>query len=303
MTTVDQGNPSRAQIRGAHGPTQVLRVAWHMISLDNTSAALLPGVLFTLSAWKTSRLPADCLPMISVRSFAFFLLYAYCFLLSNQLAGVDEDRINKPHRPLVAGELSVRHARWALAVLTIAYLVAGWWLGVEVWVAVWIATAVAHNQFRLSRYWLAKDGANFIGAVCMMASAWAQVEPLTSAAWRWIAVVSVVVGILIPLQDLRDLAGDLEVGRRTFPVVIGEHATRVFLAVGFAALPFVIYFFLLASAQMTPVLAAGAVAMAALNIATAYRLLARRSPRADHVTYLLFCWWYCVALASAGFAA
>jgi hypothetical protein len=68
-------------------------------------------------------------------------------------------------------------------------------------------------------------------------------------------------------------------------------------------LPFVIYFFLLASAQMTPVLAAGAVAMAALNIATAYRLLARRSPRADHVTYLLFCWWYCVALASAGFAA
>jgi 4-hydroxybenzoate polyprenyltransferase len=80
----------------------------------------------------------------------------------------------------------------------------------------------------------------------------------------------------------------LQSGRRTFPIAVGEHRARVFLAVGFTVLPVLVYLLLVAPTRMSAVVLAGVLAMTGLNLLTAYRVLRYRDKRADHLTYLLF---------------
>jgi hypothetical protein len=44
-----------------------------------------------------------------------------------------------------------------------------------------------------------------------------------------------------------------------------------------------------------------AAVIALLNLSTAYRVVRYRGRRADHLTYLLLCWWLIAGTALAGF--
>ncbi|KAJ7628920.1 hypothetical protein FB45DRAFT_748815 [Roridomyces roridus] len=56
------------------------------------------------------------------RSLAYFVLYLYTFNIADQITGLDEDRINKPDRPLPSGLLSIRETYVRLCLLTAAYI-------------------------------------------------------------------------------------------------------------------------------------------------------------------------------------
>ncbi|MEU8622556.1 UbiA family prenyltransferase [Streptomyces sp. NPDC048623] len=271
-----------------------------MIRLDNASAALVPGTLFAVSAWYHMRLPVAALPEVIAKILLYMLCYILSFAFSNEIAGVEEDRVNKPHRPIVTGELSMRSARWHLRTLTVVYLGVAWWLHVTEWALLWIVTTFLHDRLRFSRHWVLKDLGMFLGTLSMLAAAWEIVAPVPADGWRWIITISCVVFVLIPLQDLRDTAGDIRIGRRTFPIAFGERPTRLFLAAGFTALPVVVHLVLLAPHGPTSAGLVFGTAMAALNWLTAYRVVALRDVKADHLTYLLFCWWYCLATGASG---
>ncbi|WP_330256434.1 UbiA family prenyltransferase [Nocardia sp. NBC_00565] len=283
-------------------PSRLLRelqICWSFTRGDLT-ATVLPATTFALAAWMSAATPRSALPTVIIWCLSYFWLYIYTFDLSNQLIGIEEDRLNKPHRPLVVGLITPREAWWRLGVTTTAFLTLGAALGVLEWTALWVAAWVFHNHLGGARAAWGKNAAMVAGTIAQLAAAWQIVTPLTAAAWTWILTIAIPLGVLVSLQDLRDIDGDLAIGRRTAVAVVGETACRWFFAAAFTGYPVALYLLLYRHAPTIAMLLGGAGALLSLTIA--YRVVRLRSRRADHTTYLLYTLWYCVTLASAVFA-
>lgn len=272
-----------------------LSLAWAFIRYD-VSSTLAPAALFTCAAQVHLR-PELGFGWALARASVYFFLYVYAFCLANQIVGVEEDRLNKPDRPLVIGRSTVAGARARLPVVVLLMLAVGWAAGVGEWAALWALVLWLHNQGGWSRRWTLKSLCMGVGVVAELAAAWQMVGPLCPHAWRWILVLASAIMLLVPVQDLRDVAGDRRSERVTLPMVLGEARARGVLALGFLLLPVVIHLGLLS--EVGPWLRACELGLAGMSAAIAWRIVRRRGGAADHRTYLLFTYWYCMVLASA----
>ena len=229
----------------------------------------------------------------------FFLLYVLTFCLSNQLHGIEEDRINKPDRPLVRGEVSVAgaHARW------VGYSVVFGAVGLASdclpWALLWLGVTYIHNVLGWARYWFIKDLCMGLGIIAALVPAWEMVTPMTPTAWLWVLTLASSVFVLAPTQDLRDIEGDRLNHRRTLPLAMGETPTRIFLCVGFLVLSVTTHLLLMAPAFSQWSVRVCDALLVLLCVTIAARVVLLRTPRADHQTYMYFTAWYCMALASA----
>ncbi|WP_024806375.1 UbiA family prenyltransferase [Nocardia sp. BMG51109] len=295
MTTTSAAPLHRAVGRGAFAAWRELVLCWSFTWGDLT-ATVVPATTFAGAAWATSGRPLAELPEEALLCVAYFWLYIYTFNLSNQLTGIEEDRLNKPHRPLVVGAVTPRGAWWRLLVVSGAFLGMGAALGVIEWGMLWVAAWLWHNHFGGARVWWGKNAAMVAGTVAQLAAAWQLVTPLTSAAWSWILAIAVPLGLLVSLQDLRDVAGDLAIGRRTAVVVFGERAARTVFGTAFVVYPVLLYLLLYRHAPVAAVVLGGVGAVVCLIIS--YRVIRLRNSRSDNTTYVLYTLWYCVTLAS-----
>lgn len=272
-----------------------VQVVWKVIVRD-IPAALLPIVLFSLAAFHSSSQPVSHLPIVLMHNVAYAFMYTWTFCLSNQISGVAEDRINKPDRPLVTGELSYRGAliRWLASMMLYTFL--GWRLGVLEWVLLWQIVTILHNFARFSRNWIAKNVSMGLGTISQLAAAWQMVTPITPVAWRWIILLAFIIFPLVSLQDLRDMSGDVKTKRITLPLAIGENPARWLLGIGFGLLPVITNYGFFQPAGFSWFSLVAQLALAAFCVLIAIRVVTYRIPEADHHTYMLFCWWYCVLL-------
>lgn len=275
-----------------------IKLSWQFIAGD-VSSAVVPALLFLAAAWSSHQLTLGRLLAVLAQGVLYFWLYAYTFCLSNQLTGLEEDRLNKPHRPLARGIVSPRgtQRRWLISMA--AFTCVGWLFGVLPWALLWQLIIVLHNFGGWGQRWYFKNFSMSLGIVAQLAAAWQIVMPITPIAWRWISVFAGVIFILVSLQDLRDIAGDRANGRRTFPMVFGEQATRYLLGVCFGLLPLVVHFWLMLPAGATLPVWLCDLGLAIVSWTIAWRILMYRTPRADHYTYLLFTYWYCLAVLSS----
>ena len=273
-------------------------VSWQFIAGD-ISSSVVPPMLFLIAACAGQ--PALFGPIFwsLARGLLYFWLFIYMFCLSNQIAGIAEDRINKPHRPLVRGLISYRGAwiRWAVVMLLFAFV--GWWFDVLIWALLWEAAATLHNFGGWSRHWYTKNLVMSLGVYVQLAAAWQLVAPITPIIWLWIVLLSVAIFLVIAVQDLRDLDGDRDIGRHTFPLVFGETLTRVLLGLSFSVLPLAIHFGLMLSATMSWTTILCDAVLAGFSLVIAWRVLCLRGPQADHRTYMFLTYWYCIVLGSA----
>lgn len=282
----------------ALAPLREIQLSYRFIRLD-LSSAFAPAVLFTAAALKAGpALNVAGLLAAAARTVLYFWLYTYTFCLSNQVVGVEEDRLNKPHRPIVVGMVSQRGALIRWIVVSIAFSLVGAWFGVAKWALLWLAVSIAHNFLGLARGWFLKCAFMSAGIVAQLAPAWEMVTPLTPVAWRWILVIALVIFATVSLQDLRDIAGDRALGRRTLPLLVGEARIRIALSAVFALLPLVIHLLLLAPLGGPLVVQCSAVT-GVLSLLIAGRILLCRSREADHRSYLLYTSWYCLLLLCA----
>ncbi len=273
-------------------------LSWRFTVRD-ISATVIPAMLFTIAAWRSQGAQIDTLVPTLLKSLIYFWLYCYTFCLSNQIAGLEEDRLNKPDRPLVTGEVSLRGAYVRWAVMMLLFTAVGWLFGAVEWALLWQIVLTLHNFGGLAKPWYGKNIAMSLGTTAELAAAWQIAAPLSPFAWRWIAVLAISMFPLFSAQDLRDMAGDRAVGRNTMPLAIGERLTRRILAVGFALLPILVYVVALApTGNPVAAIICGAV-LALISWTVAVRLVWGRSTEADHRTYMLFTYWYCFALATA----
>lgn len=273
-------------------------LSWQFIGGD-ISASIIPGLLFMVAAWKTH--PTDVLDFLLVmgRGIVYFLLYIVPFCVSNQIVGVEEDRINKPHRPLVKEVVSLQGAKVRWVVSMVLFTLFGWWFGVLEWALLWQVCIILHNLGGGCKHWIAKNFFMGVGTVALLAAAWQLVMPITPVAWRWIIVVASVWLMLAAVQDLRDIEGDRAIGRNTFPIAFGETASRLVLSLGFALLPLVTHIILMEPIGNSWNAHLCDIALAVISLTIAARIVFYRSIRADRQTYMLFTYWFCSVLASA----
>jgi 4-hydroxybenzoate polyprenyltransferase len=280
----------RGVVREANFFLQVIR--------RDLSSTVFPGLLFSAAAWNSSKAPVTELVPTLLRSLLYFSFFVFTFCLSNQIVGVEEDRINKPDRPLARGLVSIRGAwiRWALAMVLYTFI--GWKLDVLVWTLLWQAVTLIHNLAGGARNWFIKDLSMGVGVFVQLRAGWLLGAPMTEAANTWILFLAVAIFVLVPVQDLRDIDGDRLSRRKTFPMVFGVKTTRMFLAVGFTVLIGISHALLTSLMPLTPLVLACDIALGLVSLAIALRVMLLRSAQADHSTYLLFTYWFCLAMVS-----
>ncbi len=289
--------PKGVGLRSLSWMCREVYIYWQFNRYD-ISSAVIPGLLFSLAAWHSTYTLKNLGEALAC-GISYFFLYSHVFCISNQIAGLNEDRLNKPDRPLVRGIISLRGAwvRWAIAMLLFVLL--GWWLRVLEWALLWQLVLVLHNQAAWAKHWCTKNLAMGLGIMAQLAAGWQMVAPLIPQAWVWIIFPALVMLTHVSIQDLRDMAGDRVVGRRTFPLIFGEKFSRYFLAIGFMLLPLATYQVLIVPAGLGGHTLACYLLMATLNVVIAVRVLCMQSPQADHRSYMLFTYWYCLIPMSA----
>lgn len=281
-----------------HVVAREITLSWKFIAGD-LSSAVVPALLWIGAAWSSGSLPGSALLWSIAKGTLYFWLYIYVFCLSNQLAGISEDRLNKPHRPIVAGLVSVKGTQRRWLVVALIYLGVGVMLGVWKWMALWQVITLLHNFGRWAKLWLTKNLSMGLGIIAQLGAAWELVRPITPIAWQWMIVIAAAIFVLVPVQDLRDMVGDQAAGRRTLPLVFGERTTRYGLALGFALLPLIVHRWLMLPLGLNLAVLLCNLGLTLVSLTISARLLFFRSPRSDHWTYLLFTYWYCLVLLSA----
>ncbi|GGY07779.1 UbiA family prenyltransferase [Streptomyces minutiscleroticus] len=286
-------------------PVVVLQSAWHEIRLSwlfisaDRWTTVFPATCFVMAAVVHARLSVPEAAVTVVLGALYFWLFVYEHTLANQLVGVEEDRVNKPFRPLVTGRSSMRGARLRLIVVRIVFPLYGYCLGVLEWALMWQILSLLQHEYGWGRHWVGRNLYAGIGVVAQLAAAWQIVTVITPDAWRWIVTLTVTVTFLMSVQDLRDITGDRAVHRSTMPLVFGETRTRVFLCCGFAVGPVAIHYFLMAPAAQHWWIVATDVLLGALSLLLSVRVVLLRGREADQRSYRLVEQWYTLALAAS----
>lgn len=254
-------------------------------------AGVVPGVAFTAAAAAHAGLAPGPFVLALLGSTLYFLLYLGVHVLVSQYVSVEEDRINKPTRPLVSVLVSPNVARLARDLILVAFPLLGWVLGVAVWALMWQTLVMMYTHLKVFRdQWWVKLCYNGVGAIPQLCAGWAMVAPLSPQVWHWIIMVAVTVTLTAQVQDLRDVAGDRATGRRTFPIVFGQTATRVsVLVTAGIVIPVVNYILIMPTSWLGW---AAWIVPSALAMVTALRVIAYRSQEGDHRTYRTYEQWY-----------
>ncbi|KAI7865999.1 hypothetical protein K492DRAFT_106217, partial [Lichtheimia hyalospora FSU 10163] len=96
-----------------------------------------------------------------------------------QIKGIEEDKINKPDRPLVSGLLNKYQAIIRYIIVSFLYLFLSYKKQVFLESFIWFIVTILYNIIELDKHWFFKS-------------------PIT-----------------ICVQEFRDIDGDLEIGRKT----------------------------------------------------------------------------------------
>ncbi|KIM79190.1 hypothetical protein PILCRDRAFT_792336 [Piloderma croceum F 1598] len=198
--------------------------AYHLITLllftkSDIKSTVIPLSIFSLVAapdYSSSRIP---------HVIVWIWLHLLQFDVSNQTLQPDEDKQNKPWRPLPSGRITLSHAvmlRWWLVPLcwAVSFYYSATVLGASVAFA---ALTVLYNEQHMHSHWLMRGLLNAIGFASFEVGgtliAGSQPSNLDSNA---ILAICLSVGIFLTTahaQDFKDVLGDDLIGRKTLPIV------------------------------------------------------------------------------------
>lgn len=155
-------------------------------------------------------------------------------------SSIQEDRINKPWRPLPSGRITPAQAQrlmqisYPMAILASAYL-GGLQESIELMFLGWLYNELgwANDSCILRNF------ANALGFVWWGSGAFSvavninhSTTSMHSSAYQWLSIIGGIVFTTIHMQDMPDQAGDRAISRSTVPLVIGDRPARWTIAVG-----------------------------------------------------------------------
>jgi len=203
---------------------------------------------------------------------------------------VDEDAVNKPWRPIPSGRISVSSARKLRWFLLPACLLLSLRLGVPDAGLGLTVSILLHNELDLGRHWAGKNGLCGFGYAFFELGATRLAGINRSLTMAQLAVVSssaLIVITTIHAQDFRDIEGDQQLGRATFPLIYPYFSRHTMLPVllGWSLI-------LISASDLRGPLALGLLALSAL---TGLRFACLKNVSADRRSYLLYNIWLSLA--------
>jgi 4-hydroxybenzoate polyprenyltransferase len=182
--------------------------------------------------------------------FTFISLVTITFCISNQRrpVSIQEDSLNKPWRPIPSGLISPERASVFFIIFNIIGLVFSWSVNSTVYYLLAQFASYLYNERGASDgHYAFRDFLNGIGlAIWTLGATSAAKGPNLAFANADIiagAIMAFAIATTDGIQDLRDLYGDRQCGRRTFPLLVGEMNARYLLALAtllwsFGLIPF-----------------------------------------------------------------
>lgn len=275
-------------------------VTWRMLA-DNILVDTVPPLLFALGACFHAHLStAQTLSKLG-EVLALFVVFSYVFDTSNQAQSADEDRLNKPYRPIPAGLITAAGVTRRLWIAMPLCALLGWQLGVLEWALLWQVPSVLINLVCTPRNYLwGKTLSIVVLTTAMLAASWQVVAPLDATAVLWIATIIPPYSLALIYEDVRDMAGDRAIGRRTPALVVGEWPIRIWFAAFTLGIPVLLHFVLFAPAETSAPwrVAVCDVILAAMSWTCAARALLLHHHKADRLTYQLFILSFATALST-----
>ena len=198
-------------------------------------AALAPVLVGSgaAAALNGSDLPAALLALVVALALQVAVNYANDY--SDGKRGTDADRVG-PMRLVGSGAATPRQvlvaALLAFAVAGVAGLVlaalSSWWLvavGAVCIAAAWTYTGgpLPYGYRALGEVFVFV----FFGPVAVVGTTYVQTGTLPGLAWAVSVPIGLLIVAILVVNNLRDLAGDAAVGKRTLAVLLGDRATRL----------------------------------------------------------------------------
>jgi 4-hydroxybenzoate polyprenyltransferase len=226
-----------------------------LFTYSDVKTIICPSTIFALT--NAAAAHQFRLPMLGSATWAevstklpCILLWVWLHLLpldiNNQrgAASVEEDRRNKPWRPLPKGRISSRAARFSMLLSYAAAQGFSLWAGAGVpqGLALLFLGIVYNNLGGANASCLLRNALNALGYLCFLSGALevALGHPvllgLDSTALSsprllvWLAIIGGIILTTIHAQDMYDQIGDAARHRRTVPLVIGDTAARWMIA-------------------------------------------------------------------------
>ncbi|KAF9468327.1 UbiA prenyltransferase family [Collybia nuda] len=218
----------------------------HISPLTNTSKSLLQRVwyvimtlfLFTKSDIKTTLIPVGMFaiasaPLYSLNKLPGTLFWIWIHLLqfdtSNQIVGAEEDRTNKPDRPVPSERLTIINAialRWALIPACLIYSALYSREVVHASIALIVLTTI-YNEFGAHAcHWVIRNIVNAAGFASFewgsTLTAGADPTQLTDVGVLAVCISFGIFATTIQTQDFKDVEGDQTINRKTLPIIFPE---------------------------------------------------------------------------------
>ncbi|KAF8839043.1 hypothetical protein BDN67DRAFT_817885 [Paxillus ammoniavirescens] len=202
-----------------------------LFTRNDIRTVIIPVTFFAIAAAPL------CSPIYVLRSALWIWLHLLQFTLANQIKAPEEDKINKPSRPIPAGRITVYNAtilRWSLSPLCLGYS--------ALYSVQLVFTSLHMQLFNLwyhelngDNKWASKNilTAFIYGSVELGGTLAAGCDPSKLSQTGKLAVqLSVAVfASTMHCQDFKDVDGDRLIGRRTLPMVFPV-ASRISAGLG-----------------------------------------------------------------------
>ncbi|MEO6729408.1 MAG: UbiA family prenyltransferase [Candidatus Dojkabacteria bacterium] len=261
-------------------------------------ATIIPGIVVTLTSFINSNLSVEKLLIPFLSSLIYFFFYEYTFVLSNQIGSIEEDKINKPFRPLPSNLVTIKGVRIRLILSSIFFVLIAVLFNVGIWAIAWVLITYFHNAVG-HKHWITKNLISMsLGIFVLIGAGWEIIKPMDSKVILWAVISSFILGCCAVIQDFRDVKGDELFGRKTLPVDLGDKKARIIAS--FICLTSFISFTILANILIIKNIF-GYFFLILIFIfysVIVFRLLNYRDDKADHKTYMILLYLFNLILLS-----
>lgn len=272
-----------------------LRMLWLFTKRD-LIAVTFPGVLYTASAlmYSQTSISKSIVPLL-LSVIYFWLLLAF-FCISNQICDIEEDRVEKPDRPIVSGKISVDCAKTRLLLVGVFNLLLALYLEILQYTVLYSIGGVINNLITAKKYWNLRIYMAAIGVTLPIVIGWHMIAPIPIELWLWILYLKLCWCAFGPIQDMGDLDGDRKVGRKTFIIVNGESFTKRFIGVGGIALVIAFHFILKRITKSGIMALLCEIVLTSFSLSLTYKICNSSSVKEYKLCHKLFITFYCLLL-------
>ncbi|KAK2603618.1 hypothetical protein QQS21_004199 [Conoideocrella luteorostrata] len=219
----------------------------------------------------------------------WIMLLPFCINNQRRPEAIMEDKIGKGWRPLPAQRLTPVQATRLMYTLFAAEFVVSYTMSTTLPCIMGLVLGYGYNDLGGSERVFTRNlinslGFSTFGLGASLVSMGSRHHYLNSNATLWFLVIGMVIFTTVHTQDMHDREGDRVRGRRTLPLVIGDHPTRWVTALTVTTWSFLCprFWDLPWTGYVVPVAVGGSVSI---------RTLWLRSIKADKQTFQIWCFW------------